>query len=121
MADATWPGTLPIDHFLRLRDKMQSNRVRTAMDGGPAKQRRRFTSNVRFVQEAITLTNTQRVTFDTFYGTTLGDGVDEFNWIDPQGTGSVEFRFTADPQFTSVGLRSDGPVWRTTLPLEILP
>jgi hypothetical protein len=91
------------------------------MDVGPAKQRRRFTSNVRFVRGISRMTNTERGLFDTFYETTLGGGNDEFNWVDPKGTGSVEFRFIDEPDYESIGLRSDGPVWEIGLPLEILP
>ena len=121
MADATWPGTIPIDHFVGLGEVRQTEFIRTATDGGPAKQRRRFTSGVRMVEGHTVLTNAQRAIFDSFYITTLGNGADEFNWLDPDGSAPVEMRFTAPPQFRSIDVQSAGPVWSVSLPMEILP
>ncbi len=44
---ATWPATLPAPALSSLRETPPDNLIRTQMDKGPAKVRRRTTANVR--------------------------------------------------------------------------
>ena len=117
---AVWPASLPQGLMVGTGDQRQPAALRSEMDSGPAKQRRRFTAAIRNLSVPIILTNTQRATFDTFFITTLLEGVLPFDWVDPKDGSTVEYRFTAPVEFS---LLSGGAerLWRGTLNLEILP
>jgi hypothetical protein len=122
VADVTWPVDLPqalqVQGYQR---KPQAAKVRTAMDSGPAKQRRRFTAKVRTVTGMITLTRAQLAIFWEFYDETLGDGTLRFNWVDPITGDPVEMRFGEDEP-TEAPANGNEPEYMTvSLPLEIMP
>ena len=120
---ATWPATLPQAQFVGLADLKTSGMLRTQMDIGPAKSRRRFTATVRNVDVPIIVDNDHRETFDSFFDGTIGDGSLPFDWTDPVTDNVVSFRFRNAPSFRL--LRGDpGRSKRhhiATLQLEILP
>lgn len=120
---ATWPGTLP--YFERgLRDQVQDGTIRSSMDMGPAKTRQRFTAVSRYLTGTIYLTTkAQRTTFDNFYYTTLSNGADEFDMVDPADGSTETFRFLAPPEYDhQFGEDSTGTKQqRVTLRLERLP
>ena len=90
---ATWPASLPQTLLYDLTEKRQAGKVRSQMDTGPAKQRKRFTATVKEYVGALILTQAQLATFKTFYETTLGEGVDSFTWVDPFTEVSASLRF----------------------------
>jgi len=97
MADITWPAELPstllIDGFSK---QPQSSVIRTAMDAGPKKARRRYTARtVKFSGKQI-FDAAELAAFEKFYQFTLADGVLRFNFTDPSTLEAAEFRFTAD-------------------------
>jgi len=114
-----WESTLPQE--LTTDGYSQSaadNLLRTSMDTGPAKVRRRATSAPRPVGGTVIMDETQLATFKTFYATTILGGSLRFNWVDPDdGSTAVEMRFTSPPSWTVLG----GDLYRVTLALEILP
>lgn len=114
---ATWPTGLPqrplADGFA---ESPQSNVVRSDMDVGPAKMRRRYTAEVRVYSMGLLLTTAQVVTLETFYYTTLGC-VDPFDWIDHRTNAAASYRFRSPPSYSVAG----PGYWRTTLDLEVLP
>ena len=119
---AVWPVSLPQTPFLGLRDQRQDARLRTEMDVGPAKMRRRHTAAVRNITATTLLTGTQRATFDTFYKTTLSEGALAFDWVDPVDGTTTSFRFVSPPPFEVVkGGTTATRLWRLTMNLEILP
>lgn len=119
---AVWPASLPQKQFTGLTDQRQDARVRTEMDAGLPKMRRRFTAALRTVTTRLVLTGTQRQTFDTFYITTLSEGVDPFDWEDPVTDATVSFRFIEPPQWSLiVGGSTSDRLWEATLSLELLP
>jgi hypothetical protein len=97
MANITWPAELPATLLLAgLSKQPQSNVIRTAMDAGPKKARRRYTGkSVRCSGKQI-FNAAQLKTFESFYETVLADGVRRFNFTDPITLEPAEFRFTAD-------------------------
>jgi len=95
MANVTWPAELPatllIDGFSK---QPQSSVIRTAMDAGPKKARRRYTARtVNFSGKQIFDVDELAV-FEAFYQFTLADGVLRFNFTDPTSLEIAEFRFT---------------------------
>lgn len=117
-----WPPSLPQEQFLGLTEQEQDARLRTQMDAGPAIMRRRFTATVRDFTIPILLNGTQRQTLDTFYITTLLEGVLAFEWVDPVDDTTVSFRFVEPIRFTPIagGTPADR-LWEGTMSLEIVP
>ena len=117
-----WPASLPQKQFLGMTEQRGDARLRTEMDAGPAKMRRRFTNTVRDFTTPILLSGTQRQTLDTFYIDTLKKGVLAFDWEDPVTDAIVSFRFVEPPRFTPT---AGGPVsdrlWEGMMMLEITP
>lgn len=114
----SWPGTLPSKPLEEAFKETAPNMVvRTQMDAGPAKIRRRFTAAPRPMTMQFSLTSTQVAALDTFYVTTLTGGADEFDWNDPRTNSSESFRFLAPPEYTPAG----GDNWTATVSLELMP
>jgi len=115
---ATWPAGLPqtplADGF---GEAAVSSVVRTEMDVGPAKMRRRYTAEVRVYGMGLLLTTAQVATLETFYRTTLAQ-VDPFDWVDFRTGAACAYRFRTAPSYTEAGAPD---YWRTTLDLEKLP
>lgn len=120
MPNPVWPGDLPQNVLIGATMLRETNVIRTPTDGGPAQVRRRSSSAVTRVSTPIVLTQAQRDSFDTFFETTLSDGALRFDWTHPVSGNTVEFRFLGPPLF-SLGMSGNGPIWSTTLALEILP
>jgi len=116
MAEIFWPELLPADFLAEgLSIQPQSNVIRTTMDAGPKKARRRYTARTvkflgkqRFDEDELAL-------FEQFYHTEIADGVLRFNYIDPISNQLAEFRFTEDYTITEIG-----GLFEVTLPLERL-
>ena len=115
---ATWPGTLPTAPLVQGYQEIAPElTIRTQMDQGPDKVRKRTTAGVRQFQAIFQMTTAQVATFETFYETTTNGGADQFTFDHPR-TGSTEtkFRFVGTPVYTSTG---NG--FRVAVGLELLP
>lgn len=114
---ATWPTSLP-DNFLAsaYSESPPDNTIRTKMDVGPPKMRRRGTAAARPIRGTLLMTDAQLATFDTFYDSTLDSGADRFDWTHPRSGSSVEFRFVSPPSYSARGRR-----WVVTVDMEIMP
>jgi hypothetical protein len=103
MASIYWPAELPETLLLEgLSAERKSNVIRTAMDAGPRKARRRYTANTKIFTGKLLLDPDQRAALEQFYHTALADGVLRFNFKNPQTLATEEFRFTEDYTETSV-------------------
>lgn len=118
---AVWPASLPQSPFIGLSHTRVDAVVRSPVSVGPFKTRRRATVAIQPVGVPIVLTNPQRTTFDTFYITTLIEGSDTFDWKDPVDGSTVTLAFESPPLWASFSTDQDGPIWRTVMPLLILP
>lgn len=122
---SAWPGDLPQEQFIGTSVQRETGMIRTNMDVGPAKTRRRFTACVIRVQCPLVLTNSQKSVFNAFYRDTLQEGTLPFDWSDPLADSLVSYRFVSAPQFRLVRGDSNSDIstrlWQTTLVLEILP
>ena len=89
--------------------------VRTDMDAGPQKTRRRYTVSQKDFSGSVMVTEVQRRILDTWYKEILGNGALRFVMTDPQTLQPAEFRFTEDYNEDSI----DG-LWIITMQLEKL-
>jgi hypothetical protein len=95
MANITWPAQLPATLLIDgLSKQPQSSVIRTAMDAGPKKARRRYTARtVKFSGKQV-FNMLELAVFEQFYCNVLADGVLRFNFTDPTTLELAEFRFT---------------------------
>lgn len=116
-----WPTDLPAEGMSGITDQRTGAKIRSEVDQGPAIQRRRYTAAVRKIDVPVSFTDDERAIFDTFFITTLQEGVLSFNYTDPRGGATRSFRFRS----------VDGPAWQgsnggelkrwsATLELEII-
>ena len=116
MTEISWPDLLP-DSFLveGLSIQPQSNVIRTQMDAGPKKARRRYTARTIIFSGKQRFDDAELAVFEQFYHTVLADGLLRFYFNDPVSNQLAEFRFTEI--YTAVEI---GGLWEVTLPLERL-
>lgn len=120
-----WPLTLPQD---TLQDGFQYSRqtglIRTDMDAGYPKTRRRFTATVRTYNISMVMTKTQLEAFETFYFDSLQMGTVRVNFPDPLSPtqASAEFRWVGDGGTGyTVTQSGDTQDWIVSFTLERLP
>jgi 3-isopropylmalate dehydratase small subunit len=114
---ATWPATLPAVIADSYQEIMANNAIRTKMDVGLAKVRKRSTAAPVQFQMAYNMTSAQVTTLETFFNTTINDGVDQFTMANPRTAVSETWRITAPPQVTIVS----SPLYRVIITMEKLP
>jgi len=116
MTGLIWPEILPADFLAEgLSIQPQSNVVRTTMDAGPKKARRRYTANTTIFSGRQRFDNAELAVFEQFYHIALADGVLRFYFKDPGSDHLAEFRFTEDYTVNEIG-----GLWEVTLSLERL-
>lgn len=113
-----WPVSLP-QRFLKAnyQDSFADNLLRSNTDQGPAKVRRRSTSNARAMSGDMFLTTTQLATLETFWNTTTLGGSLALTFPDPRGGSALLVRFTGPPKWGNIG----GAHWQVSLAFEVLP
>ena len=116
----TWPLTLPQKPLTEgYREAPVAGAIRSPMEMGPAKQRRRFTGNLITITCVFDLTVAQKATLDTFWFTTLGCGAAAFDWAHPVSGAVVSARFVADQPPTIVA--KDASLFFVECQLEVTP
>lgn len=123
MSNPAWPGTLPptllVDGFVETPPETV---LRTEMDSGPAKVRRRYTANVRPLSGSLILTASQVAILDDFLLTTLEGGSKPFDWTHPRTSAAITTRFVSRPGEPGMSYEPyDKDNWIARLRLEILP
>lgn len=114
---SVWPATLPPPALNSLREKPPKNTIRTSMDKGPDKARRRTTANVRPLSFMLKLTPAQVTTLDEFFVTTTASGADEFDYTHPRTGVACTARFVSEPEYSE----NSGVIYDVGVSLEILP
>jgi hypothetical protein len=136
MSVPAWPSSIPQNLLLsNYSETWPDIVVRTQMDAGPAKVRRRFTADVRPVKGKLTLSGIELNALRTFYLSDCAGGAIAFSWTDPIGPGGnfvgggggnsdnalpaqpVTMRFVKQPVVTQTALNT----YDVTLDLEVLP
>lgn len=119
MPNPTWPGTLPAEWGNdSQRARGDGNVLRTQMDVGPAKLRRRSTADFIGTAFTLVLTTTEKEALDAFYVTTLSKTL-PFDWTDYSAVAlpTRTFRFVKAPVYAHAG----AGLWRASIELEQLP
>ena len=114
---ASWPSTL-YGTVLKsgYNETVPENIIRTEMDVGPAKIRRRGTAAVRPFTFNLFLSPTQLSALDTFYVTTLKSGSLSFTFKSPRTQVEGDYQFVAPPSYSP---SDQGYI--VTCQLELLP
>ncbi len=113
----TWPATLPPPALSSLRESPPNNVIRTSMDKGPDKVRRRTTANIRPLSFNMKLTPAQVETLDEFFTDTTFSGSIEFDYEHPRTGENVTARFVEPPQYSE----NSGAIYDCSVSLEIMP
>lgn len=118
-----FPNTLPELSVASFQEQIGDGVIRSVMDVGPAKVRRRSSAVVHgLTGDLAGLTDSQVSTLMTFYTTTLSGGVLAFDLTHPRTGATVQARFVSPPTIRPLTPRaSPTPRFTATLSLEVLP
>jgi hypothetical protein len=101
---AAWPDSeLPAPQWDSLQIEVQDAVLRSQMDSGPGKTRRRFTTVSTYIQATWVLTRAQFVRFVTFYESETFLGSIGFDWVHPVTNATVQARFRKPPNMKPMG------------------
>ena len=123
MAVYRWPTTLPqVPEFNGYKRSLPNNLIRSSMDTGSDKVRKRGRFKPEVVSATYILDNTQKTTLENFVHDSLAEGAICFNWPHPELNKLVRARlkagsngiFDIQPYNTSL-------MWQVSLELEIWP
>jgi len=121
MAPPTWPPDLPVQPLTSAYDEQPPRvLVRTPMESGPAKVRRKLSNNIRLVPLELRMTETQMETFDEFFMETLLGGALRFTWTHPRTGENIDSRIVSDDS-QGPSYRYDGKQCYVSFLLEVLP
>jgi hypothetical protein len=116
---ANWPNELPKPALSGYSIEPQNAVIKTQMEAGPARYRKRYTAVPMDVRGSVFLSPAQMAIFKTFYQTTINFGADWFTF-DGLNTGEgytigSEAHFT-EPYKASIG---DRGYWNVSFSLEV--
>jgi len=119
MTNPVWPATLPQEPLAQgFNERAPDTVIRSAMEAGPPKVRRRFTAGIRLIDCQVRLTPAQVETLDSFFDSTIAGGALSFDWKHPRTGAAVTYRLVEPPSYTPV---ARGTLWQASLRLEVLP
>ncbi len=117
-APVYWPFNLPAEMLVDgFRGEFAKTKLRTEMEAGPAKQRRRFTASVQPLFGSIEVTADQLDHLQRFHDVDLSGGSGEFTWAHPVTRNPVRMRFVNEPTYSALG----GGIFKVDLVLEVMP
>jgi len=116
---ATWDSSLPQSPSIRgFKEELPDLLIRSKMDTGSDKVRRRSTAQIRKLEMTFLMTKAQVATFETFFYTTTNGGADKFTFTHPRtGVSSDKFRFDGTPSYSTL----NGEYYRVAVKMELLP
>lgn len=115
---ATWPVALPTAPIADgYQEIMPDNVIRSQMDTGYPKVRKRSTAAPYRLRLQYNMTASQVTTLVTFFETTLEYGVDTFTMNHPRTGSSETFRILSPPEISI----ADGVNYRVQINMEQLP
>ncbi len=119
MSNPVWPLSLPQRPLAQgFNERAPDTAIRTQMEAGAAKVRRRFTAGIRTMDMQLRLSADQVATLDAFHDSTLHGGSLRFDWVHPRTGVAMTYRFVEQPSYAPV---ARGRLWTATLKLEVLP
>lgn len=115
----TWPVSLPEVRPGGYQETPQNQVLRSEMETGPAKTRRRFTAGTRTIPVQYQLTDAELAVFEAFFDDEIAAGALSFSWPHPR-TGQTVTAKILPPgyQIDPVG---GGLWWLLSLTIEVQP
>lgn len=115
---SAWPETLPQSPLTEgFRETPANTTLRTEMETGPAKLRRRTTAAAATLSLAYLMGTAQLAALDVFYADTLQGGTLAFDFTHPVTGETVSCRFRLPPARVAL----NGGYFRVAVELEVLP
>jgi hypothetical protein len=99
---ALWPATLP-DCAQSWEETDVPVTIRTGMELGPPKVRRRYTRTMRNVRVGFTMTHAQAMALRDYFELDLQGGVVDHQFVHPFKNALEIFRFVEPPTITNDG------------------
>lgn len=115
---AVWPSTLPCARANTFQEGVPDNLIRTQMDTGYAKVRRRSTVTTYPISFSLVLTYAQVGILKNFYINDIADGADSFDYTHPLSGDALTVRFTQAPSFVDINA---GRHFTTDIQFEVIP
>jgi hypothetical protein len=115
---AVWPSSL--QEFVNAGGfsyEIGDTVIRTQMEIGPDKIRRRTTKSVDKITASIWVTPAQYTTLYNFYDVTVNGGTEAFDFTHPITGDTISVRFLNPPGFSPVGFET----YEARINLEVLP
>lgn len=101
---ASWPTTLQEKvNQAGFRKVFGSTTIRSNVEVGANKVRRRFTKGIDQFSVNVNLARSEYSTFENFYEVTLNGGTNTFDFLNPLTDTIEEFRFVGEPSITPIG------------------
>jgi hypothetical protein len=119
MTDIIWPVDLPqtVDQD-GYKEARLPNAVRSQVDQGRPKARRRYTASIKSFTVSLLLDEDQTEILDEFYDDTTAAGSLEFDWVDPRTNEAAVVQFWGDPPAIAT---AGGTLYKATFQMIILP
>lgn len=123
MAVYRWPTTLPqVPQFNGYKRSLPNNLIRSSMDTGSDKVRKRGRFKPEVVSATYILDNAQKTTLENFVHDSLAEGAICFNWPHPELNKLVRARLKAGSNgIFDIQPYSTSLMWQVSLELEIWP
>jgi len=114
----TWPVTLPTQPNGDFSETPPDLLLRSEMDAGPDKVRKRYTAGVREFEVEYKFLPEQMDIWEAFYEDDLDDGANSFTWPHPRkASTNITVRLKGVPTYKHLG----GGVYRMNMTMEQLP
>jgi len=110
-----FPASLP-SRPQSYNEDFPENTIRTNMDTGPAKVRKRQSAGTRPFICSYILDSTEVATLDTFFVTTVESGALSFTMDNPRTGSNETFRMSEPPKVSG-----SGPLFNASIRIEKLP
>lgn len=123
-ASIVWPPALTrTPRVDALEETAPDVLIRSEMDAGEAKVRRRFTGDVRNFTIVLDLKRSEVATFDSFFLTTTKGGALPFVWKHPRTGSDVDFRIITVPKYKprAPKLGDSTDWWTVSFDVETMP
>ncbi len=119
-----WPPLLPqAPRLTETEANPGDETLRTSMDAGPAKLRRRFSASPESLPMGLIVTGLQTDDLLDFYRTACSGGSLAFQWRHPRTGQLVDMRWKSVPKFKPLAPRASdrSEAWLATFELETVP
>lgn len=115
---ASWPSTIPqAPAFTNYSASDADATIRTSMDAGPEKVRRRYTAVSENLTCSFVMSRTEHAVFQTFFRDTISRGATSFDWVHPETGVAVVCRIVGVPTRQFVGPNH----YNVSVQIEVLP